>query len=261
VAEAGAVPRYRQDLARSHDNLAMLLADLKQFAEAEAAFRQALVHRVQLADEFPGIASHRIDLAATQLHLGQLFRIQHRPAEALPWYDQALAMLQPLHQEAPNDVGIRNLLGHVRWDRARAFNPLQQSTEALADWDRAVELVPPAERSQVRLGRARAWVQAGKTAEAVAEADALTKAPATPGPVCCESAAVYSLASASAKEVSQREAYAGQALALLRRAQAAGFFKNRANIEELKQYADLDPLRSREDFKKFVTELEAAAKP
>jgi hypothetical protein len=69
------------------------------------------------------------------------------------------------------------------------------------------------------------------------------------------------MASAATKEVSQREAYAGQAMALLRRAQAAGFFKNRANIEHLKRDTDLEPLRSREDFQKFVAELEAPAKP
>ena len=55
--------------------------------------------------------------------------------------------------------------------------------------------------------------------------------------------------------------YAGQALALLRRAKAAGFFKDRAKIERLKRDSDLAPLRQRADFQKFVAELEAAAKP
>ena len=55
--------------------------------------------------------------------------------------------------------------------------------------------------------------------------------------------------------------YARQALALLRRAQAAGFFKDRAKIERLKKASDLAPLQQREDFRKFVAELEAAAKP
>ena len=53
----------------------------------------------------------------------------------------------------------------------------------------------------------------------------------------------------------------GQALVLLRRARAAGFFRNHANIEHLKQDTDLDPLRPRDDFQKFVAELEAPAKP
>jgi hypothetical protein len=53
----------------------------------------------------------------------------------------------------------------------------------------------------------------------------------------------------------------GQALTLLRRARSAGLFKNRKWIEIMKKDADLAGLRSREDFKKFVAELEAAAKP
>jgi tetratricopeptide (TPR) repeat protein len=261
VAEAGAVPGHRQDLARSYDNLGYLMRDLMKFVEAETAFRRALAHQMQLVDNFPEVVKYQLDRAATQFHLGQLFRLLHRPAEALPWYEQALAFLQPVHTAAPKDLVIQKLLGHVRWDRARSLDELQKSAEALLDWERAVELVPKADRPQVRLGRARAWVQAGKAAEAVAETDAVTKDPATPSALCCVAAGVYSLASAAVQETSRREAYAGQALALLRRAQAAGFFKDRAMVADLNQHADLAPLRPREDFQKFVAELEAPAKP
>jgi hypothetical protein len=93
----------------------------------------------------------------------------------------------------------------------------------------------------------------------VADAEALTKDARAPSARCCEAAVVFSLASAAAKEAGQREAYAVQALTLFRRAQAAGFFKDRAKIERLKRDSDLKPLRPREDFRKFVAELEAAA--
>jgi hypothetical protein len=92
----------------------------------------------------------------------------------------------------------------------------------------------------------------------VADADALTKNSAAPNYVLCEAACVYSLAAAAVPDGDQREAYAVQALALFRRAQAAGFFKDRAQIERLKEYSDLAPLRQREDFRKFIAELEAA---
>jgi hypothetical protein len=98
-------------------------------------------------------------------------------------------------------------------------------------------------------------------AEAAADVAALTQGPATPGAVLCDSACVCARAAASAPEGERQEAYAGQALALLRRAQAAGFFKDRAKIERLKKDSDLAPLRQREDFRKLVAELEAAAKP
>jgi len=57
----------------------------------------------------------------------------------------------------------------------------------------------------------------------------------------------------------KREAYAGRALALLRRAHGAGFFKDRRKIEQVKKDADLEALRPRADFQKLVAGLEAAA--
>jgi hypothetical protein len=136
---------------------------------------------------------------------------------------------------------------------------LKRSPEALEDWDRAVELVPEADRLRVQLGRARARARGGKVADAVADAEALTKDARAPSARCCEAACVFSLASAAAQEAGQKEAYAVQALTLLRRAQAAGFFKDRSKIERLKKEGDLAPLRQRQDFRKFVAELEAAA--
>jgi serine/threonine protein kinase len=261
VAESGGLPRYRLELARSYMGLGHVQRDQKNYAEAETAYRKSLALHQQLADDFPDAAKYQWDLATIQFMLGQLFRLQHRPAEALPWYDQALAQLQPSHQAAPKDDANHTLLGQVRRDRAKVLGALQRSAEALVEWDQAVELVPPADRARVRLERARAWVQAGKTAEAVAEAAALTKDPGTPSVRCCEAACVYSLASAAVQETRQREAHAGQALALLRRAQAAGFFKDPAKIARLNQDTDLAPLRPREDFQKFAAELEAPAKP
>jgi hypothetical protein len=172
-----------------------------------------------------------------------------------------LVLLQPLHQQQPDDAATRDLLFRTHWGRAQVLDALKRSAEALADWDQAVELAPPGDRPRVQLGRARAWVRAGQVAEAVADAEALTKDAATPSARCCDAAGVFSLASAAAKEAGQREAYAGQALALFRRAQAAGFFQDCRTVEYLKKDPDLAPLRSREDFRKFVAELEAASNP
>jgi hypothetical protein len=112
----------------------------------------------------------------------------------------------------------------------------------------------------VRLGRARGRALAGKAAEAAEAAAALTNHPATPGDLLYDGARVYSLATGGATDARQREAYAGQVLALLRRAAAAGFFKGRREVERLKKDADLGPLRPREEFKQLVAGLEAAAK-
>jgi serine/threonine protein kinase/Flp pilus assembly protein TadD len=260
VAEAGARPRHHQELARSYSNLGIVLAELRKPEEAETALRQALSHQAKLADSFPEQAEYRLDLATTRSRLGNLFRLQRRPDQALPWYHEALVLLQPLHQQQPEDAATRDLLFRTHWGRAQVLHALKRAAEALADWDRAVELAPPGERLAVQLGRAQAFARAGKVAEAVADAEVLTRDAATPSARCCEAACVFSLASAAAQEVGQREAYAGQALALLRRAQAAGFFLDRAKVERLQRDTDLEPLRSRGDFQGFVAELLAAAR-
>jgi tetratricopeptide (TPR) repeat protein len=238
-----------------------LLRDQEKYEDAETAYRQALDHQARLVGEFPEVTKYQLDLAATRLHLGQLWRRQQRPEEALPWYDQALALLRPLYEQAPNDAAARNRLGETHHDRALALDDLKRFPDALADWDRALELAPPTVRLRVQLGRARTRAQAGEAAEAVADAVAQTRDAATPSARCCDAADVCALASAAAPEAEQREAYAGQALALLRRAQAAGFFKDPAKVAHLKQDTDLAPLRPRDDFQKFVAEIEAAAKP
>jgi serine/threonine protein kinase len=261
VAEFPDVPIYRQELARGYDNLANLLRDREKYGDAETAYRQALDHQARLVGQFQEVTKYQLDLAATRLHLGQLWRRRQRPADALPWFDQALALLQPLHQHAPNDVVASHRLGETHQDRALALDALKRFPDALADWDRALELAPPTVRLRLQLGRARTRARAGEAAEAVAEAVALTRDAATPSARCCDAADVCALASAAAPEAEQREAYAGQALALLRRAQAAGFFKDPAKVAHLKQDTDLAPLRPRHDFQKFVAELEAPAKP
>ena len=55
----------------------------------------------------------------------------------------------------------------------------------------------------------------------------------------------------------QLQFYGDQAMAMLRDAVAKGY----KDAAHMKKDTDLDPVRSREDFKKLVAELEAAAKP
>ena len=53
-----------------------------------------------------------------------------------------------------------------------------------------------------------------------------------------------------------KEQYAARSVELLRKAESAGFFKDKKNIEHMKKDTDLEPLRQREDYKKLLKELE-----
>jgi serine/threonine protein kinase/tetratricopeptide (TPR) repeat protein len=264
VADFPAVPGYREDLARTNNNLGQMLRAQGKYAEAKVALRQALTLHERLVADYPAVRSYQECFATSQYDCGHLLLLQDRPAEALPWYDRALALLQPLHRHEPRHVYIRRDLCNAHRGRAQVLDALQRHTEAQADWDRAVELAPPADKPWVQLLRDQSWVKAGKVAEAVADADMLTKDPATPGSTLYDAACVYALAAyalaaaAVPTDAKQRAAYADQAIAFLRRAQATGFFKDRRRVEHLKNDTDLDALRPREDFQKIVVELEAA---
>jgi hypothetical protein len=83
-------------------------------------------------------------------------------------------------------------------------------------------------------------------------------------------ACVYALSSAAAGKDAAlpqvgrdrlREQYAARAVELLGKAQAAGFFKNQASVDQLKKDTDLDSVRSRTDFQKLLGDLDMNLKP
>jgi serine/threonine protein kinase len=257
------VPTYREECSGAYHTLGNLLSRTSRGMEAETAYHQALSLQEKLATDFPAVPGYRVQLALTQINIGRLLSARQRPAESLPWHQQALALLEPIHHKAPQDVQARNVLCRGHWSRAEALENLNRRREALTDWDRAFELSPPGNRLDAQLRRALCRARAGKATEAVADAAALTKDPGTSGPTLYDAACIYSLVTGERGPQTLpsmlQDQYAGQAVALLRRAQAAGFFKDPRQVEHLKKDPDLAPLRARADYRKFVAELEAAA--
>jgi hypothetical protein len=103
----------------------------------------------------------------------------------------------------------------------------------------------------------------GEAVQAAAEAEAVAGADAKPGELY-DAACVFSQASeatARAKGMPEgersrlAEQYAGRAVALLRQARQAGFFKDAAAVDLLEKDSDLEPLRSREEYRKLLAEL------
>jgi tetratricopeptide (TPR) repeat protein len=217
----------------------------------------------KLAADFPVVPGYRMHLGYAQINLGQLVYAQGRPTEALSLYEKGLAHLEAIQHQEPQAAYARYFMFIGRRSRAKALDNLERPEEALADWDRAVELATPADRHSTQMRRARCRARAGRAAEAVADAAALTKEPGTPGPMLYDAACTCSLAGQErgpkTPSAELREQYAAQAVALLRRAQAAGFFKEPRRVEHLKKDPDLARLRAHEDYRKFVAELEAAA--
>jgi hypothetical protein len=104
----------------------------------------------------------------------------------------------------------------------------------------------PVERTLLTTGR-----------EAVAEVNTLAEAKDVNAPTLYDPACVYSLSSAAVKNDAKLvDRYATRAVELLRQAVAKGF----KDAEHLKKDTDLDPLRSRDDYKQLLQELQPKPK-
>jgi tetratricopeptide (TPR) repeat protein len=73
------------------------------------------------------------------------------------------------------------------------------------------------------------------------------------GSECYEAACIFAVASKDPAVPSDRkDAYAGKAMTFLKRAREAGYFEAPKTVGQLKTDVSLDPLRGRDDFKKFL---------
>src|SRR5262249_14286134 len=152
------VPGYREDLARSNNNLGEMLRDQGKYAVAEAALRQAVDLRERLVTDYPSVRSYQEALATSQLDFGYLFILQRQPGDALGWYGRALALLEPLHQSGPRDAPVQKDLRNAYGGRAQALDGLERHTEAQAAWERAVALSPATDKPWIQLARDQGWV-------------------------------------------------------------------------------------------------------
>jgi serine/threonine protein kinase/tetratricopeptide (TPR) repeat protein len=255
-------PAYLKEVANSHHARGTVLRKQGKLPQAEVAYREALANQEKLAVEYPKVRVYSQALAGTCGDLGDLLMSQKRPEESLEWYGKAIPLLEANLAQGASVVRSRLILRGILRGRARALTDLHRYPEALQDWARAIELEQgPAQRG-LRLQRAGTLAQAGDHAKAVAEADEVTRDNQTPGSMLYNAACVYGLSVPVVKgDAKLQDQYAAKALALLRRAQEAGFFKGAAEVENLQKDDDLAALRDREDFKQFVRDLQTKLMP
>jgi len=144
--------------------------------------------------------------------------------------------------------------------RAEAHTGLGWLDEARGDWDKALEFATDQQRDLFRIKRAVVQLGLGAHREATAEASDVASNQPNPERIF-DAACICSLASAAAtidNKLSKAdrdtlvEDYAARAIVYLGKAQEGGVFKKPENIEALKIAKELDPLRSRKDFKKLL---------
>jgi tetratricopeptide (TPR) repeat protein len=271
------LPQYRFDLAGSHNNLGLLLRDLGQRAEAAAAFRTALKLKEELVAQHPELPQYRQDLASSHNNLGNLLKALGKGTEAEAAYRAALKLSEELAAQHPAIPDYHHDLAGTLVNLADLLREQQYyaQTRALLEQaephhQAALQANPshPAYRQFYRNNRqvlARTLTGLGAHAAAARTAEQLAGLGVSPATdaynaVCifasCVPLAEKDTQLPEAERPKQARAYADRALALLHQAVVKGF----QDVAHMKKNTELDPLRSREDFKKLLADLEAAAK-
>jgi tetratricopeptide (TPR) repeat protein len=217
--------------------------------EAQEEYAKAIALLQRLAHDFPQKTQYQIDLAGSYGILGTALEATGKAEDSLLWFNKAIAALTPIVRQQPQLAQARLYLRNSHRGRALAYGKLQKHAEAAQDWDRTVTLSPPQQQGFFRVRRADSRVRAGKPTEAVADVEELARMPGWPAAFWYDSARIYAIA--SGKDADNKQAYADRAMQLLHRAVQAGF----KDADTIANDRDLDPLRDRDDFKKFLDGL------
>ncbi len=203
-------------------------------------------------------------MAATYLNYGNLLKETRRRGEALVLYTRAVELLEPAVGREPRHGPARDGLLKCRGARAMAHYEAGRYSESAVDWGRVIEVAAEADRPRYRYCRANTWHRAREYARAAAEVRAVADrpgfAPAELSTMACICAAyVGTLQKETALSSAERdrlaEEYGALAVALLRKAHAAGLFKDLSLALSLWSDKDLAPVRARADFRQLCAEI------
>jgi serine/threonine protein kinase len=253
ATEHPAVLKYQQDLANSYNNLGIHYFGTGRLAESVAVQQKALAIKEKLLARNPGDLQLATNLAGSSCNLAMALHRQHKPAEALTWFGKAVTTLQAVLKREPRHALGREFLCKSHGGRAEALEALKRHAEALADWDQALAYGAEEDRNGLRLRRSLVLARLGKFTEADRQAEDLARLPRLPGLVLYNLACIHGLC---ARDKARADHQAGRALALLRRARAAGYFRTAANREQFRTDTDFDALRKRKEFEQFVQRLD-----
>jgi serine/threonine-protein kinase len=265
------VPYHQVELVSVYLSLGVLKQITGHANESEAWMRKALPIGEQLAREQPTVADCVFSAATTYNALASLALSRLQAEVALDWENRALTALEPLLERDPRHRVARDHAAHALLNRANANFALGRFAAAVRDHIRADELSGEVRIPRAGLHRVLAHgglrreladrARQGDHAAAVAEARRFTDSPTAPADTLYFLAGVLAAAAEATKSDSPTsDKYAAEALALLRRAHAAGYFKSPAQLKDLKQEKEFDPFRSRADFQRFVAEVEKGVK-
>jgi tetratricopeptide (TPR) repeat protein len=248
------VPEYRRDLASSLNNLGIALTFAKRADEADSAYQKAIQLLQRLVIDYPGGALYAVELAGTYSNMGRWIGDQGKLEESLPWLAKSIDSLEEALRRDERVAKVRESLCVARWTRAMTLGELERFSDAMTDWDRAVAMDDGRYRLQLWLKRASNLLHLKDLDRATADAERAAESSDATAENLYDAACVYAVSARLAEGDRARvDSCAARALELLRQAAVKGF----KDLAHMKTDPDLDTLRSREDFRLFIEELEA----
>jgi hypothetical protein len=246
------------DTLRSMNNMVISWVEAGRAADAISLLKDTLASRQRRAQADPGNTMEEAFLALTHGQLGEAEQARYDYAAAVTEYATSVATFSKLDQAgALGDFFLRGRFAVFQQRLATC----RKAEQAVADLDFALKQ-PAAEVPELLDMRLRALATKNDLPGVIATAAALARLAEKDAAQCYNAACAWSLASGLAKDDSKlRDEYAGNALALLKKAKESGksFPSPGAMATRMKEDKDLDPLREREDFKKFLAELGEAS--
>jgi tetratricopeptide (TPR) repeat protein len=266
------VQEDRYGLASAQQRLGSAYVQRGQSEKAQAMLKEAASTYQALVADYPDIPEYRHSLGHTYRALGGVYFNNLRQLEkAQAAQEQALQVYEKLAQEHPDVWEYACELARCHYNLALGAQAAGRLDAALTSGDKAVEILQQVVGKGYGEVRAdlfdvwllRAFVLAGRCdhARATKEANAVARQEGLGNVNHYNIACVFALSSAAAEKDSNlspadrtrlKAQYADRAIEFLRQAVSKGY----QNAASLKTDPDLAALRSREDFKKLVQEVE-----
>jgi serine/threonine protein kinase len=288
VVEVPAVPRFRSELAFTLMLAGSLARNSKLYGEALPLHEKAVRLGEALARDHPEMVEFQRVLANSLTHHGLTLTEAGRPAEAVPLHERAKGVYEAISRKNPSDIAATSSVAGTLNNLGMALAKLGRHEEAIRAFREAIPLQLTCLDRDPRTAQYRSWLSnhyqnlgkslraRGRKDEALAVSqtrfDMLKQAPpeqrdeAIHYHVACEMAQTVPLvgrgksdAGLTAAERAERKKYADRAVEEFRLALADGF----VDLPLFLADEDLDPIRSRDDFKQLIAELQkkSPAKP
>jgi eukaryotic-like serine/threonine-protein kinase len=247
------IPQYRHELAGSLNNLGALFGTTNG-SEARTSHERAIQIYERLVAEVPAGMQYVASLAGAYSNLGRLIGDLGDLEASLPWLTKAIDLLEDALRRDARAAKVRESLCIARWTRAMTLCGLDRFAEGVKDWDRALEVDDGRYRINLRLKRASNLLNLKDHVRAAADASAVAESANAKAEDFYNAACIYALSvQMTERDKPRADGYAASAVALLRR----GIEKGYEGADRIGTNGDLEALRSRDDFKQLLKDIEA----